>query len=649
MTLYDRAPRVRPALLAMSCACCLLSFSTADAQTKDSKQARNGVRSVTVGNGAHTDEALIRFGSDGLMIPLEHIQRMVVDTRGRILQESPMVVAGGDIGCAEPVTVKHTTSSFQPGSYILQQGFAEGEIFAAQYTVPVEHFPITFRSSDFLIAQNTTVPTTTHYTFFIWDGPPGGIEIARFNSMEDLAPVTMEAGLRGTQARVVVDQSDPDQIIIENVGGTNTFSVGVRIDAHNEPPPDPCLPPQNDENAFPAVDVSGVQSLNQNWIFALACPLGCPSGWNRFVDYGPLCRPSGDWVMTAVYECPFVPEFGACCAPGGCLGPAANNDCANLGGTFFVDMSCSEITCPGACCLGGGCLELSQTECEDSAGGVFAGEGSSCDSDACATGACCMADGSCADLLEQECDAAGGNWQGTDSDCGSFNCPQPMGACCLNDNCFNNQTETNCDSVNGTWAGADTICADDPCGALNCPSATIVTSSPSPDTVDARAPYAPQSMQPAFGIGSVIEPIHVTLGVDGAEDCFALCESPPGDNDIDTVFDVGGGVYEITLLDPLAPNAVTMIRYLGDDSTVSFIAHPSNATGSGNAELADLQNLIAMLEESAQPAHGLYSQDVDHSGEFNPADLLRQMDLLNGAALYDAQRDSPMPLNNDCP
>jgi hypothetical protein len=76
----------------------------------------------------------------------------------------------------------------------------------------------------------------------------------------------------------------------------------------------------------------------------------------------------------------------------------------------------------GACCdeTTGICTEgLTQEDCEAS-GGVYGGDGTTCDDIECApppTGACCAA-GFCADDMTQlDCEAAGGIYQGDDSTC----------------------------------------------------------------------------------------------------------------------------------------------------------------------------------------------------------------------------------------
>jgi hypothetical protein len=78
----------------------------------------------------------------------------------------------------------------------------------------------------------------------------------------------------------------------------------------------------------------------------------------------------------------------------------------------------------GACCKSDGtCSILSPTQCA-SAGGTYAGDGSTCAGAGCAPGgACCLAGGTCAAKTSAACTAAGGTWNGAGSTCATTQCP----------------------------------------------------------------------------------------------------------------------------------------------------------------------------------------------------------------------------------
>jgi hypothetical protein len=264
-----------------------------------------------------------------------------------------------------PVVSSRTTADFTGGTYTAQGGFAEGEIAATSYTLPGHLFPLRVTMMEFIIAQqNATVQTTTQWSVLVWDGYPNtGTLVAEFSSDGSILPhIVMGPGTRGTNLQVQVDPNDPEQIYIYNTNNdpSHTFTIGFRIDRHNNQTSNPCVtPPPSTQNAFPCTDNtvigcgSGYAMLNypsDNWIFALNCgPNGCPpnGGWARFSQlqtdfylFGQCitgCRPRGDWVMRVTWDpvnCP-QPEGACCFGTSGCFLAANAQACAGAGGTWM--------------------------------------------------------------------------------------------------------------------------------------------------------------------------------------------------------------------------------------------------------------------------------------------------------------------------
>lgn len=280
------------------------------------------------------------------------------------------VVVGGRGGYTPrdncPVVVSHTNLSFDGGTYTAQGGFGEGEIAAASYTLPGTLFPLKITLMEVLVGQlNAAVSTTTQWSILVWDGiptdpQPSGFPIEYTSDDETLPHIVMGPGTRGTNVQVSVDPGDPDQIYIYNTQNlsSKTFTVGFRIDHHNQQTSNPCfVAPPSGFNAFPCTDNTvvgcgtGYAQLNQpsqNWLYALNCgPNGCPpnGGWTRFsglqTDLSILgqcytgCRPRGDWMIRVTYDpvnCP--PPTGACCfGTAGCF-ITDGTSCAQSGGTY---------------------------------------------------------------------------------------------------------------------------------------------------------------------------------------------------------------------------------------------------------------------------------------------------------------------------
>ncbi len=310
----------------------------------------------------------------------------------------------------------------------------------------------------------------------------------------------------------------------------------------------------------------------------------------------------------------------------------------------------------GACCLFGTCLsDEAPNRCAE-IGGTFAGGSVSCDADPCISGACCMPDGSCQDLIEVACAQAGGTYEASTTSCERFDCPQPVGSCCISGVCIEDESQEVCEAVNGVWNGPGSDCQVEWCAPDLCPVGTVQSANPPSGIVDARQPYPPDddSLEARQGIGGSQEPITVTLDVPLAEaHCFTVCETAEdpalGFNTIENVTEGPANVYETQLLRPITPGAVTTIEYDGD-TYVEYVSHPGNVNGDLFADRLDMLALIDFLNGVTTVPYGLYSVDIDHSGEADALDVLRIVDLLEGVGLYDPPwAQTQRPTNTSCP
>lgn len=347
--------------------------------------------------------------------------------------------------------------NFQGGTFNLQGGLVETEIMAASYVQPATDFPLRIDMMEFVIGtQAATVQTTTEYTFLVWEGPPNtGNLIFEFSSDDVILPhARVGPGTAGLNIQGSVDPGDPDQIIVQD-NGSHTFTIGLRIDSHNNPPtstcpcvpgfpgfgtlPAVCCPPLANQNAFPATDTDGVSNPTNNWLFARDCPgatgvCQASPGWHRFNEAG---LPSGDWVMRATFT-PFIcPGQGACCNP-----------------------------------TTGVCQIQTEADCEN-AGNNWSGEGTGCSPNNCPqpTGACCRLNGTCSENVIINSCAAQGEVFHQNLTCAQVTCQQPEGACCTNDSgapCVVVDSSTCATVYNGFWKGAFTDCVTNACNGACC-------------------------------------------------------------------------------------------------------------------------------------------------------------------------------------
>lgn len=700
--------RPEPRVVALAA---VIAWATASIGAEPAKGVRRAARAIEPGRPAVSD-VVAHF--EPRSVNVDGFPTLRLTTNGRVREVIEPQVAGGSVAAGStcgPVTYADP-ALFEGGRFTVQAGFAEGEVAYAVYDVDPGQFPITIQSMECVFAQTTGNRTVTEWSVLIWDGPPVvgvGLQVATFSSDGLILPhISLPAtnGALGVDLRVDIDPGDPQQVQIFNDSHTNKFSIGFRIDHHNDPPASPCdEAPDPNSNAFPTTDVDrrcvfGVNdgnvcdphvdcpggtcffglciggsrnllncsentqcfggtcapdvNLTGNWLSALNCG-GLCDGTNPFSQLlEGFCRPTGDWVIRATYSCTFI---GACCDVNAVCGESVPSTlCAEQGGTFMGDGSlCGDVTCPtpvGACCLGGTCLDTTaQTICESLSGGFYIGNGSICSETLCQQGACCMPDGSCVNQLDSQCAAAGGTFNGGTT-CAAFSCPQPRGACCIQELCLANQRKDTCQAV-GTWMGTATTCVPDPCVPQGCLNTPIGAAAPPSETIDARQPHETEATTPRQGIGTADDPIVLALGVTGAEGCFELCETGPdlelGANGIAAVTDLGGGLYRIVLTRAITPGVVTTIRHTGDGSFAEYASHPGNVNADTTADASDLVSLAAILDGTEGSAYGPYSADVDHSGLTTPADLLREVDLLLGAGAFDPWLGTDAPVRDICP
>ena len=428
--------------------------------------------------------------------------------------------------CPGPFTATHTTTPFDVAgtSVIAQGGFLEGEWAATTYVIPADHFPIILETSEILLASpSVTASSQTEYTFAAWQGTPATgtlVEQVSSNGIDiphAQHPVGQNVALR---VQVQVDPGGPDQIIINN-DGSNSFSIGFRIDAHNMQLFGTCGIACNEplgllctgSNMMPSTDTDGQAQPTNNWLFAINCP-GLSAGWYNFSQLSGLgLSLSGDWMIQASYRCinaasgacclttscveqtadacdalsgifqgsgticanVICPVVGACCKEDGtCSLEESTNNCSFVGGIYQGDgVPCDPTPCPqpGACCFpGDSCIDLIEATCND-IGADFRGVGTACVNGFCPIGPCCLPDGTCQESLGQdECTSLGGAYQGDSLFCFQVTCPQPIGACCVasSDTCIGGLTEANCMIIpTATWAGPQTACPaacnTDPC------------------------------------------------------------------------------------------------------------------------------------------------------------------------------------------
>ena len=175
-----------------------------------------------------------------------------------------------------------------------------------------------------------------------------------------------------------------------------------------------------------------------------------------------------------------------------------------------------------------------------------------------------------------------------------------------------------------------TILVVDPSGSLE-----LVASTPEDGAMDARQPSAPDGSAIA---GWQVLDLQFNREPDDLQvDDFAITQQGVASDAplIANVSTIGEANVRVTLDGIIPPRAWTTITHLPSNSVVRLGYLPGDVTGNRSVDGDDVLALVDALsgETSSLPA---WSTDINRSGAFEPGDLLRLVDLLNGAGSYDA-------------
>lgn len=220
------------------------------------------------------------------------------------------------------------------------------------------------------------------------------------------------------------------------------------------------------------------------------------------------------------------------------------------------------------------------------------------------------------------------------------------GACCdaVTDRCTDERTIRQCQGRSFPNMTCDENPFEPSCGAATCPIGEVVFIDPPHGVVDAGQPHSPDQVTPHEGIQSFL--VEAPPRANGA--CFSACET--GDapaNPVSEVIEEAPGLYRVSLSRPLSAGSLTHLFYAGTEAVGTFVAHPGNVNADGIVGVLDVFSLIGCLNgnnpETACPWGSPFSNDLNRDGATNPGDLLRLIDLLNGAGALDSASDSPLP------
>jgi hypothetical protein len=228
---------------------------------------------------------------------------------------------------------------------------AQTEIAAASYVLTAADSLRLDSAQSVWGTNGATIPTTTQWSLFVWQGTPntGTLVISVSSDGISIPHLVMPPGTSAVVEEVDFLPDAPDNIVIMD-NGSHTFSIGFRIDHHNQQTGNPCtIAPPSCCNAFPSVDTSGLSASTRNWLFGVNCgPIGCPDngGWSTFAALRSFCRPTGDWNLRATY----MPSYATAEVENFSCADGIDNDCDGFtdcdDSNCLLDPLCSLVSAP---------------------------------------------------------------------------------------------------------------------------------------------------------------------------------------------------------------------------------------------------------------------------------------------------------------
>ncbi|MCH8253021.1 MAG: hypothetical protein IID36_11265 [Planctomycetes bacterium] len=164
-----------------------------------------------------------------------------------------------------------------------------------------------------------------------------------------------------------------------------------------------------------------------------------------------------------------------------------------------------------------------------------------------------------------------------------------------------------------------------------CESLSIVSSDPPNGAIDARQTSNPDGSAPDGW-----DSIDIAFSGDTADLTVADFTVTVSDGTAPVIVDLISDGDTVTLVfDSVIPvGAWTSIGHTASSTSTAMAYLPADVNGDCFSSANDVLTLIDALNGAIDPLEE-WSSDIDRSGATNPADVLRTLDLLNGAQVYD--------------
>ncbi len=226
--------------------------------------------------------------------------------------------------------------------------------------------------------------------------------------------------------------------------------------------------------------------------------------------------------------------------------------------------------------------------------------------------------------------------------CGDPDCCNLVCAC--DPFCCNVAWDSDCASDGAVpGCGAAALCQVD-CSLC---SAAIVSSSPASGSIDARQPHDLNDANIVFG-WDVVDVDMPDCAVPTAQTGDFSVTKVGGDGGISlptitSVVPQDADTVRLTLSKPIEPGAWTVVTHVASGTKTCLGYLPGDVNASRGSTAADINALINSLNNVPGFVRPLFATDANRSGAPNASDILRVIDLLNGAAAFDPWLNKTLP------
>ena len=169
----------------------------------------------------------------------------------------------------------------------------------------------------------------------------------------------------------------------------------------------------------------------------------------------------------------------------------------------------------------------------------------------------------------------------------------------------------------------------------------IVSSEPPDGAIDARQPSEPDGTNPAGW-----DSIAITFDADVTNLTpadFSIAVDPPGPAPVIAELLADGDTVTIMLSETVPLQAWTIVTHDPSGARVRIGYLPADANNDRLSYTNDVSFMIDALNGVVDPAPPAYQTDIDRSGMVNANDILRTIDLLNGAGVYGEYLGATLP------